>query len=184
LTSIKGTTSVANRLNADQEEAVMYKKILVPTDGSELSEQAVAAAIDFARACAAEIVALSVAEPYPLVAAEGAMVIDLGTEMNERRQIAQANVDRVALAAKSAGVSCTTATAYSALPHEEIINAANENKCDLIFMASHGRHGLSRLLAGSTTQKVLADCTIPVLVLRPKAADHHPGIAQTQANAP
>lgn len=88
-----------------------------------------------------------------------------------------------ARAAKSAGVSCNTATAYSALPHEEIINAANENKCDLIFMASHGRHGLSRLLAGSVTQKVLADSTIPVLVLRPKAADHRPGSAQTQAKA-
>jgi nucleotide-binding universal stress UspA family protein len=161
----------------------MYKKILVPTDGSELSEQAVAAAIDFARASNAEIVAFSVAEPFPLVAAEGAMVIDLGIELEQRRQIAQQNVDRVAQAAKAAGVSCNTATAYSVLPHEEIINAANENKCDLIFMASHGRHGLSRLLAGSVTQKVLAHSIIPVLVLRPKTADDHPGIAKTQANA-
>jgi nucleotide-binding universal stress UspA family protein len=153
----------------------MYKKILVPTDGSELSGQAVAAAIDFARASGAQVVALSVAEPYPLVAAEGAMVIDVGVEMTQRRQIAQDNVEKVAQAARAAGVPCSIATAYSALPHEEIINAANVNQCDLIFMASHGRHGLSRLLAGSVTQKVLAGTTIPVLVLRPQAAAHPAG---------
>lgn len=152
----------------------MYKKILVPTDGSDLSAQAVAAAIDFARASGASIVALSVVEPYPLVAAEGAMVIDVGVEMTQRRQIALDNVDKVAQAAKAAGVACSVATAYSALPHEEIINAATVNQCDLIFMASHGRHGLSRLLAGSVTQKVLAGTTIPVLVLRPQAAVRHP----------
>lgn len=150
----------------------MYKKILVPTDGSELSDQAVAAAIDFARASGASIVALSVVEPYPLVAAEGAMVIDVGVEMTQRRQVALENVSKVAQSAKAAGVVCSVATAYSALPHEEIINAATANACDLIFMASHGRHGLSRLFAGSVTQKVLAGTTIPVLVLRPQSAGH------------
>lgn len=148
----------------------MYKKILVPTDGSDLSEQAVTAAIDFARASGASIVALSVVEPYPLIAAEGAMAIDIGVEMAQRRQVALENVEKVAQAAQAAGVGCSIATAYSPVPHEEIINAAAVNGCDLIFMASHGRHGLSRLLAGSVTQKVLAGSTIPVLVLRPQVA--------------
>lgn len=151
----------------------MYKKILVPTDGSELSEQASMAAIDFARLCGAEIVAFSVAEPYPLVpAAEGAMVIDPGIETTVLQEMARENVDKVARAAKIAGVPCTVATAYSMIPYQEILNAASEHKCDLIFMASHGRRGLSRLLAGSVTQNVLAYSTIPVMVLRPGAQDH------------
>jgi nucleotide-binding universal stress UspA family protein len=162
----------------------MYKKILVPTDGSELSEHATAAAIDFARVSGAEIVALSVAEPYPLVAAEGAMAIDLGIEADQRQQLAQQAVNKVAQAAQAAGVACRTFTAYSAIPHEEIIKVANENNCDLIFMASHGRHGLSRLLAGSVTQNVLAYSAIPVMVLRPPAAPQKMGVAGgTQAAA-
>lgn len=157
----------------------MYKKILVPTDGSALSEQAVTAAIDFARLCGAEILALSVAEPYPIVpAAEGAMVIDPGIETRTLQEFAQENVDKVAQAARTAGVACTTLTALSMVPHDEIIHAANEHGCDLIFMASHGRRGLSRLLAGSVTQNVLAYSTIPVMVLRPRANNgklHMPG---------
>jgi nucleotide-binding universal stress UspA family protein len=157
----------------------MYNKILVPTDGSELSEQAVKAAIGFARLCGAEIVALSVAEPYPMIpAAEGAMVIDPGVENRALQDNAKASVDKVARAAQAAGLTCTAVTAVSMVPHEEIIRAAVEHHCDLIFMASHGRRGLSRLLAGSVTQNVLAYSSVPVMVLRPDAADgklHVPG---------
>ena len=148
----------------------MYKKILVPTDGSDLSDQAVAAAIAFARAFGSEIVAFSVAQPYPAFpAAEGAMVIDPGVENRLLEAAAQKNVDKVAQAARAAGVPCTTATAFSYNPHEEIIAAARDKQCDLIFMASHGRRGLSKLLAGSETQHVLTDSPVPVLVLRPQA---------------
>jgi nucleotide-binding universal stress UspA family protein len=162
----------------------MYKKILVPTDGSALSEQATAAAIEFARLCGAGIVAFSVAEPYPLVpAAEGAMVIDPGIETRVLQDFAQQNVDQVAQAAKAAGVECTTATTVSMFPYQEIISAATENQCDLIFMASHGRRGLSRLLAGSVTQNVLAYSTIPVMVLRPGIPDDKVRAPGTQAAA-
>jgi nucleotide-binding universal stress UspA family protein len=146
----------------------MYKKILVPTDGSEPSQEAVATAIDIARLAAAEIVVLSVAEPYPLVSAEAAMAIDLGVETEQRKQMAQQIVDRVAESARAAGVACRTVVGYSTLPHEAIVQAAIENQCDLIFMGAHGRRGLSRLLAGSVTQNVLAHATIAVMVLRPK----------------
>jgi nucleotide-binding universal stress UspA family protein len=148
----------------------MYTKILVPTDGSDLSDQAAAAAIDFARLCHAKIVALSVAEPYPLVpAAEGAMVIDPGFEVDTLDQFARDNVAKVAQAARTAGLDCTTLTSSSMVPHEEIIRTADEHGCDLIFMASHGRRGLSKLLAGSVTQNVLAYSSVPVMVLRPRA---------------
>jgi len=162
----------------------MYKKILVPTDGSSLSDEAATAAIDFARLCHADLVAISVAEPYPLVpAAEGAMVIDPGIETRVLQYFAQQNVDQVAQAAKAAGVECTTATAVSMSPYQEIISAAIDNQCDLIFMASHGRRGLSRLLAGSVTQNVLAYSTIPVMVLRPAPQDHKVHLPGTQAAA-
>jgi nucleotide-binding universal stress UspA family protein len=160
----------------------MYKTILVPTDGSSLSEQASTAAIEFARLCGARIVAFSVAEPYPLVpAAEGAMVIDPGIETRVLQEFAQQNVDKVAQEARAAGVECTTVTAVSMFPYQEIISAAAQNQCDLIFMASHGRRGLSRLLAGSVTQNVLAYSSIPVMVLRPGMHDHKVHVPGTQA---
>jgi nucleotide-binding universal stress UspA family protein len=164
------------------KEPSMYKKILVPTDGSELSDQAVTAAIDFARLCGAEIVALSVAEPYPLMpAAEGAMVIDTGFETRTLQEQAQRTVDQVAKAASEAGLKCTALTVLSMVPHEEIIRVAAEYQCDLIFMASHGRHGLSRLLAGSVTQNVLAYSTVPVMVLRPKPGEGKLRVPDTAA---
>jgi nucleotide-binding universal stress UspA family protein len=149
----------------------MYKKILVPTDGSDLAGQAVAAAIDYARASGGTVVAFSVAQPYPLLpAVDGAMMIDPGLDSTELQQLAQQTVEAVAGLARSAGVACETHTALSFLPYEEIIRAADEYGCDVIFMASHGRRGLSRLLAGSQTQKVLAYSKVPVLVLRPALA--------------
>jgi nucleotide-binding universal stress UspA family protein len=146
----------------------MYKRILVPTDGSDLSGQAVAAAIDYALCAGAVVVAFSVAQPYPMLpAVDGAMMIDPVIDSAELQKLAQQAVDAVARTARAAGVACEPHTALSFLPYEEIIRAAAEYGCDVIFMASHGRRGLSRLLAGSQTQKVLAYSTIPVLVLRP-----------------
>lgn len=146
----------------------MYKKILVPTDGSELARQAVDAAIDYARVAGARIVAFSVAQPYPLLpAVDGAMMIDPGIDSGELQKLAQQAVAEIEHACKAARVPCETHTALSFTPYEEIIDAAAQYQCDVIFMASHGRRGLSRLLAGSQTQKVLAYSRIPVLVLRP-----------------
>jgi nucleotide-binding universal stress UspA family protein len=145
----------------------MFKRILVPTDGSTLADQAVPMAIEFARAHGGELVAISVAQPYPAMAAEAAVVMDMQTESQLVLQLAQENVDKVAHLAQAAGVACKTVIALSFVPHEEIIKAAQDNQCDAIFMASHGRHGLSKLLAGSVTQNVLAYSNFPVLVLRP-----------------
>jgi nucleotide-binding universal stress UspA family protein len=160
----------------------MYTKILVPTDGSPLSQQAARAAVEFARLCGAQIVALSVAEPYPLLpAAEGAMAVDPGIEADTLIQYTRDNVEQVAQLARAAGVPCHTATAFSALPWQEIVNAATTHGCDLIFMASHGRRGLSRLLAGSVTQDVLANSTLPVMVLRPGKGDPQAQLPGTPA---
>jgi nucleotide-binding universal stress UspA family protein len=80
--------------------------------------------------------------------------------------LAQQNVQKVADAAKANDVQYETTIAESPTPYEAIINAARNYQCDVIFMASHGRKGLSRLFVGSETQKVLAHCTLPVLVIR------------------
>jgi nucleotide-binding universal stress UspA family protein len=159
----------------------MYKKLLVPTDGSDLSALAVTAAIDFARSSGGEIVAFSAAEPYPVMPmVEGAMVLDPGVDSELLLNIARANVEKVARIAEEAGVRCTTATAFAVPAYEGIIKAATDHRCDLIFMASHGRHGLSKLLAGSVTQDVLAHSSLPVMVLRPP----RPHAAATAATLP
>lgn len=147
----------------------MYKRILVPTDGSDVSAAAESAAIAMARDTGAALVALSVGQPYPTYpAAEAAMVVDPGIEAEALQAWASDNVRRVAEAAAEAGVHCTSVTVLDPSPSHVILREAAARGCDLIFMASHGRKGLSRLLAGSETQAVLAAATVPVMVLRPR----------------
>ena len=157
----------------------MYKRILVPTDGSAVSENAVAAAIDFARACGGEIVALSVAMPQPAIqSAEAAMVIDAGLEVDVLLEEAKAQVAAVCARARKAGVTCTERVELSMDPGKVIVGTAREQACDLIFMGSHGRRGLSRLLAGSPTiAPRLAD--VPVRMPLPPAP-HQGSIYENQ----
>ncbi|MDP5009467.1 MAG: universal stress protein [Glaciimonas sp.] len=145
----------------------MFKTILVPTDGSALSNKAIAAAIEFAKFANGKIIILSVAEPYPFSPmAESTMAADPGTYEENMLALAQLHVQPVADAAKAEGVVCETLTAQAFNPDEEICHVAEKYHCDVIFMASHGRTGLSRLFLGSKTQRVLAHSTIPVLVIR------------------
>lgn len=147
----------------------MYTRILVPTDGSGVSALAERAAIDFARACGASIVALAVGQPYPPPAStEGAMVIDAALETEALQAWATRNATRVADAAQAAGVAATAVTDIAYAPADAIVEQARRHGCDLIFIGSHGRRGLSRLLAGSVAQDVLAAATVAVMVLRPQ----------------
>ncbi|MGG7603375.1 universal stress protein [Massilia sp. BKSP1R2A-1] len=146
----------------------MYRRILVPTDGSPVSELAADAAIDFARACGSEIVALSVAVPEPAFQSlEGAVPWDPGLQMDLMMKQAEEFANALAGRASKAGVPCTTVASCALDPAEAIGDVARERGCDLIVMGSHGRRGLSRLLAGSVTQGVLAYAPVPVMVLRP-----------------
>ena len=145
----------------------MFKTILVPTDGSPLSEKAIAAAIEFAKLSGSKIIGVSIAEPYPFSPlAESAMTSDPDVYEDHMRELAQSHVKKIEDAAAIANVRCDTSIALSYNPYEEIIRAAEKFSCDAIFMASHGRKGLSKLFLGSETQKVLAHTTLPVLVLR------------------
>ena len=145
----------------------MFKNILVPTDGSERSDKAIATAIDYAKNSGASIVGISVAEPYPFSPlAESSMAIDPALYEENVKTLANQHIKKIADAAAAAGVPCQTEIVMSFNPDEEIIKTATLHGCDAIFMASHGRSGLSRIFLGSKTQKVLTHSTIPVLVLR------------------
>lgn len=147
----------------------MFKHILVPSDGSEFSQNAVRKAVDFAKEIGARITAFY-AKPAPPIPYYGEG-IGANWQMPESynklvdRQ-AQEILDFTATLCRQAGVACATLSLTSDVAHEAIIDAATQSGCDLIFMASHGRRGFGALLLGSETNKVLAHSKIPVLVYR------------------
>ncbi|HXF66041.1 MAG TPA: universal stress protein [Burkholderiales bacterium] len=146
----------------------MFKHILLPTDGSPLSDKAIKRGIEFAKKIGARVTAIHVVPEFKIIADES---IALNPALKKRfeeesRARAQKMLDAIARAAKAKGVRCATLTAVSDLPYQQIIAGAQKNKCDLIMMASHGRRGLSSLLLGSETAKVLTHSKIPVLVVR------------------
>ena len=143
----------------------MYQSILFPTDGSDLSDKAAAAAIELAKSLGAKLIVWAGAEIYTLPVAMQATV-DQNLLYAEALNEAQANVDAVIARAAAAGVSCEAATSVTDSPWQSIIQAADDHACDLIFMGSHGRRGVAALLLGSQTQKVLTHSSLPVLVYR------------------
>ncbi|MDB5895058.1 MAG: universal stress protein UspA [Rhodoferax sp.] len=147
----------------------MYKRILVPTDGSELSRKAVDSALALAAQLKAEVVALKVVPHYPQSYFEGSAPIDLNavgqTEL-QWLEAAKKVVQAVQASGEAVGVRVRPETAMSDLVSETVLSTAAKLECDLIVMASHGRNGLKRLLLGSETQQVLTHSKIPVLVLR------------------
>jgi nucleotide-binding universal stress UspA family protein len=151
------------------QELIVYKSILIPTDGSALSRKAVKNAIQLAKEQDARVVGLHVTPPYQLNVHADYVPPGFVSPQEyaaQAKKTATRYLDVVRKAAQEAGVACTCACATSAFPYREIINAARRNRCDLIFMASHGRRGISRLLLGSETSKVLSHSKIPVLVHR------------------
>ncbi|GAB3193108.1 universal stress protein [Hydrogenophaga aquatica] len=147
----------------------MYKRILVATDGSKLSNMAVEHALGLADITGAEVVALKVVPRYPQTYFEGGVAL-AAEEVKRIEKQWQEEALEVVNAVKAQGqkqaVKVKTATVKSDLIAEAIIAAAKRHKADLIVMASHGRRGLKRLLLGSETQQVLTHSHIPVLVLR------------------
>ena len=150
----------------------MYKQILLPTDGSELSTRAVQAGVRFAREIGAGVVGMTAVPDFHTFTANADMI-----ESTEDEYLAasEARGNRmlavVADAAREAGVPCATTLVRSDQPFDAILQAARQHGCDLIVMASHGRRGLSGLLLGSETQKVLVHSAIPVMVYRQGSTD-------------
>ena len=144
----------------------MYKRILIPTDGSDITEKAVQAAIGLARLCGATLSTISAKEPFPYSAISEMQPVPPQEFFDAQERIAAARVKKVVDAAQAAGIACTGATVEALHPWEAILDHARTQGCDLIIMASHGRRGLSAILLGSETQRVLIHTQLPVMVVR------------------
>lgn len=147
----------------------MFKHILIPTDGSPVAAKAISAGVTLAKEMGARVTGFYAIEPAPThLYGEGYLAEKRLVDELERRsrEVAQASVDEVATAAKAAGVRCDTVIGKAVLPYRGIIDAAEKSKCDAVFMASNGHRGLTGMLLGSVTQKVLTHSKIPVLVFR------------------
>jgi nucleotide-binding universal stress UspA family protein len=144
----------------------MYKRILVPTDGSDITAKAVQTALSLAKLCGAELAVIGVKEPFPYSAISEMQPVPPQEFYDAQERIAAGNVKTVAAAAAAAGIACNGHTVEALHPWEAILDHAKAQSCDLVVMASHGRRGVSALLLGSETQKVLTHSTLPVLVVR------------------
>ena len=145
----------------------MYKHILVPTDGSELSQEAIDHGIGLAKALNAKVTAVTVSEPFHVFAVEPGMVTDTPDEYKKRIAAVTAKYLKAAKdAATAAGVPCDVVQVEHEHPYEAIIDTARKKGCDAIVMASHGRRGVSAIVLGSETVKVLTHSNTPVVVVR------------------
>ncbi len=145
----------------------MYKHILIPTDGSALSEDAIRQGVAFAKSINAKVTVLTVSPRFHTIAVDPVIVTDTPDRYQEHCETrAQGYLAIAKETAKTAGVACEGVHVMEDHPYKAIIEAAKNRGCDLIFMASHGRKGVSALVLGSETTKVLTHTKIPTLVCR------------------
>ena len=147
----------------------MYRNILIPTDGSALSRMAAGAGVKLAQALGARVTGLFAAPAATPIVYRDALPVGYATPDKHQKMIAKTAAGylaAIAKAAKAAGVPCECLSVTDDFPADAILATARKRKCDLIFMASHGRRGLRGLLLGSETQKVLAHASTPVVVFR------------------
>ena len=137
----------------------MYKHILIPTDGSELSRKAIQHGIALAKSVNAKVTVMTVTAPFDVFAVERGME-------QHAMNLATKDLNAATEVAKAAGISCDTMRVEHEHPYRAIIDTAAQKVCDLIVMASHGRRGISAIVLGSETVKVLTHSAVPVLVVR------------------
>ena len=148
----------------------MFKHLLLPTDGSKFSDRAVQRGIEFAQSIGARITTVHVIPEFRMMADES-FALPTSADIKRRyereaKARAEKMLAKIGDKAKAADVTYDAVTVSGDVPYEKIIETAKKCKCDLIMMASHGRRGLSGLLLGSETAKVLTHSKIPVLVVR------------------
>jgi len=148
----------------------MFKHILLPTDGSKLAYRAVVRGIGLAKSLGAKVTLLSVVPEFRMVADES-FAVPMSAEFKQRfEKESKVRAEKMLTAVKArvdkAGVNGDAVVIASDFPYQQIIEIARKRKCDLVVMASHGRRGLTGLLLGSETVKVLTHSKVPVLVVR------------------
>ena len=144
----------------------MYQRILVPTDGSDITAKAVSTAVALAKLSGASLATLCVKEPFPYSAISEMQPVPPQEFYDAQERIAASRVKAVMDAAAAAGVACEGATVEALHPWEAILDMAKQKGCDLVVMASHGRRGMAALLIGSETSRVLTHSPLPVLVVK------------------
>jgi nucleotide-binding universal stress UspA family protein len=145
----------------------VYKHILIPTDGSDLSALAITQGVAFAKEINAKVTGITVSVTFHTFVLDPMRLSDTAEQYEKHCEVrAEKYLSVVKAAAGAAQVPCETLHVVSDHPYEAIINTAKQKGCDLIFMASHGRKGMSALVLGSETVKVLTHSKIPVLVCR------------------
>ncbi|MGJ4910919.1 universal stress protein [Bradyrhizobium sp. HKCCYLRH2060] len=146
----------------------MHKHILIPTDGSTLSQAAVEYGIALAKSASAKVTILTVSTPFHTFAVEPAMVTDTPAQYAKQvAALATKYLDAAKEVALAAGVGCEAVHVEHDHPYLAIVDMAKARSCDLIVMASHGRRGITAIMLGSETNKVLTHSNVPVLVVRP-----------------
>jgi nucleotide-binding universal stress UspA family protein len=146
-----------------------YRHILVPTDGSEISERAVEQAVSLAAALGARLRVLHVQVSFPISLVGVGELVEPSTVdalMAATQQRAETILGEAMARAAAAGVEAEQSLLVNPQPHQAILEEARTHGCDLIVMASHGRRGLEGLLIGSETQRVLTQSSCPMLVVR------------------
>ena len=144
----------------------MFKRILVPTDGSDITINAVNTAIQLAKVHGAQLLTLSVMEPFPYSAVSEIQPVPPQEFIDAQQRVASQRVEAVWASAATQGLSCKAHTVEALHAWEAIIDHAKAEGVDLIVMASHGRRGVAALLLGSETQKVLTHTNLPVLIVK------------------
>ena len=145
----------------------MFKHILIPTDGSELSKVAIQNGVKFAKEINAKITGITVTVPYHYFAVDAMQISDTVEQYSiDVKAMADRYLSVIKEEASNAGVECDLVHCSNEHPYEEIVKTAQERQCDVIFQASHGRRGMGGVILGSETQKVLTHSKIPVLVFR------------------
>jgi len=145
----------------------MFKHIFIPTDGSDLSRKAMLYGMQLAKLTGGKVTAFTVRAPYVVSSMDFGSAIGTQESFDEEtKAYAKRVLEQAEMAAQVAGVTLETVEEIHDQPFRAIVDSAAANHCDLIVMASHGRRGVSALLLGSETQKVLTHSKIPVLVYR------------------
>ena len=144
----------------------MFKKILVPSDGSDLAHKAAEFAADLAKVHGAEVIGVYVIDPFPYIGIGDASAVGLQAYLTEAKRTAGVALDVVAQACAAEGVPFAGDTIERNLVYEGILETARAEGCDLIVMGSHGRQGVKALILGSVAQKVLTHTRLPVLIVK------------------
>jgi len=144
----------------------MFKKILVPTDGSELATSAINTAAQMAKSQGGQVIGVYVIDPFPYIGIGDASAIALQSYLSEAKSVAGQALDALAKVCADVGVPFAGDTIERNVVYEGVIETAKAEGCDLIVMASHGRQGVKALILGSVAQKVLTHAAVPVMIVK------------------